>query len=163
MKPGRSALMPLVAAALSAVACGGVTAGPTEPGAPPPTQGSAAAETVSPSGPTIAGTWLGSWTNDNGLGSGGFVLVATQKGKAFSGTIEVSGPTCVRQGTVQGLIDGTNVSWGVVAAERDVDFEGTLTGDSMSGAWSAIACGPPDRPANVVVTVTGTWEATRQE
>jgi hypothetical protein len=114
-------------------------------------------------GPTIAGTWQGIWANDNGRASGGFTLVATQKGKTFSGTIEVSGPTCVRQGTVQGTIDGTKVSWGVVGAERDVDFEGTLAGDSMSGAWSAMSCGPPYGPANVVVTVTGAWEATRQE
>jgi hypothetical protein len=114
-------------------------------------------------GPTIAGTWQGTWANDNGRASGGFVLVATQKGKTFSGTIEVSGPTCVRQGTVQGSIDGTNVSWGVVGAERDIDFVGTLAGDSMSGGWSAIACGPPYGPANVTITVTGVWEATRQE
>jgi hypothetical protein len=113
--------------------------------------------------PTIAGTWTGTWQNDNGLATGGFTLVLTQKGKTFSGTIDVTGPTCVGHGTVQGTVDGKSVNWGTVGAERDVDFTGTFSDDSMSGTWAAIACGPPYGPANVIINLTGTWQATRQE
>jgi hypothetical protein len=108
------------------------------------------------------GTWEGTWVNDNGLANGAYTLVIKQKRKTdpFSGTIQVSGKTCVRDGNIQGTLSGQKVTWGVVNAERPIDFSGTLGGKSMSGSWSSIACGPPYGPATGgPYPVTGTWQA----
>jgi hypothetical protein len=108
----------------------------------------------------ITGTWLGTWENapEWGGANGGFTLKVVQKGTSFSGTVDVSGPTCVRHGTVTGTVskDG-DVSMGWVATGvRDVQFEGTLRGDSMGGTWSAISCAPQS------ISIWGTWSAQRQ-
>ena len=106
---------------------------------------------------SIAGTWTGSWRNDPQWGDahGGFALDLTQDGSDFSGSIDVSGPTCVRHGTTSGTLHGSHISFGIVAAGvRNVDFEGTLSGDAMSGTWTMIACG-------VSQTISGSWGAER--
>jgi hypothetical protein len=106
----------------------------------------------------ITGTWDGLWQNDQQWGgaAGGFTMVVVQKGKAFSGTIDVTGPTCVRSGTVAGTVENGRISMGWVAAGiRDVAFEGTLTGSTMAGTWTMTACG-------VEQSISGTWSAARQ-
>jgi hypothetical protein len=108
------------------------------------------------------GTWEGTWVNDNGLANGAYTLVIKQKRKTdpFSGTIQVSGKTCIRNGNIQGTLSGQKVAWGIVNAERPIDFTGTLSGKSMSGSWSSIACGPPYGPATGgPYPVAGTWQA----
>ena len=104
----------------------------------------------------MAGTWNGVWQNDPQWGSanGGFTLKVTQDtGTAFSGTVDVTGPTCVRHGTASGTVSGNHISMGWVATGiRDVEYEGTISGASMSGTWTAIACGTETK-------ISGTWSA----
>jgi hypothetical protein len=106
----------------------------------------------------MTGTWVGTWANDPAFGNanGGFTMKAVQKGNTFTGTTDVTGPTCVRHGTVTGTINGGTITFGSVAAARTVNFTGTLNGTSISGTWDAIACG-------LTITVTGTWQATKQK
>ena len=109
----------------------------------------------------MTGTWDGTWVNDiiyrDPPATGAFTEHLTQKGKTFSGTVEVSGETCVTGGTINGTITGKNIQMGwVTDAERDVNFVGTLAGRSMSGTYSAIACGTTD------FVVTGSWTATKR-
>jgi hypothetical protein len=107
----------------------------------------------------ITGTWDGTWQNDAQWGgtTGGFTLTVVQKGTAVTGTTDVTGPTCIRHGTVTGTVVKDHVSMGWVAAGiRDVAYEGTLTGNAMSGTWTAIACGLDQQ-------ITGTWSATRRQ
>lgn len=106
----------------------------------------------------ITGTWAGLWQNDEQWGdaAGGFTLMVVQHGSTFDGTINVTGPTCIRQGTVSGTLTGSAISMGVVAATvRDVNYTGTLSGDGMSGTWTAIAC-------NVETEISGSWSAQRR-
>jgi len=110
---------------------------------------------------SLTGTWDGTWVNDLIFGdppaTGGFTQHLTQKGKTFSGTVEVTGPTCVTGGTVSGTITGKNLQMGwVTNAERDVNFVGTIGGTTMSGTYSAISCGTTD------FIVTGSWTATKR-
>lgn len=109
----------------------------------------------------ITGTWVGIWQNAEEWGgaTGGFTLKVVQKGTSFSGTVDVTGPTCVRHGTVTGTVSKEgNVSMGWVAAGvRDVQFDGTLKGDAMSGTWTAISCAPQS------ISIWGDWSAQRQK
>jgi len=80
-------------------------------------------------------------------------MTVTQDGYKFSGTIDVTGPTCVRKGTVSGTIVNEHISMGWIATGiRDVAYEGTLAARSMSGTWTATACG-------IDQTISGTWSA----
>ena len=106
----------------------------------------------------ITGTWDGVWQNAERWGgaTGGFTLKVVQKGAAFAGTTDVTGPTCVRHGKVTGTVSGSHISMGWVAAGvRDVEFEGTISGKTMSGTWSAFACDPAD------LKIDGSWSATK--
>ena len=109
-------------------------------------------------GKGITGTWEGIWQNSPEWGgaTGGFTLTVVQKGTAFTGTTDVTGPTCVRHGKVTGSVTGKHISMGWVAAGvRDVAFDGTISGKTMSGTWSAYACKPKD------LQIDGTWTATK--
>jgi len=83
-------------------------------------------------------------------------MEVVQQGGAINGTIDVSGPTCVRLATVGGTVLDDHVSMGIVAAGiRDVAFEGTLAGSSLAGTWTMTACG-------LTQATSGTWSATRR-
>ena len=106
----------------------------------------------------ITGTWEGVWQNSPEWGgaTGGFTMTAVQKGAAFTGTTDVTGPTCVRHGKVTGTVTKNHLSMGWLAAGvRDVQFEGTVSGKTMSGTWSAYACKPKD------LLIEGSWSATK--
>ena len=77
--------------------------------------------------------------------------------RTFSGTGEVTGNTCVRHANLTGTINGANITFGFASAARPVTFTGILSGSTMSGTWEAVACG------TVQVTLTGTWESTKQK
>ena len=105
----------------------------------------------------ITGTWEGVWQNSERWGgaTGGFTMKAVQKGAAFTGTTDVTGPTCVRHGKVNGTVVKGHISMGWLAAGvRDVQFEGTVSGRTMSGTWTAIAC-------NSDLAIDGSWSATK--
>jgi hypothetical protein len=81
----------------------------------------------------------------------------TQTDGTFAGTIDVTGPTCIRHGTVTGTVNGSAINFGYVATGvRDIDYVGTVEGDQMSGTWTAEAC-------ELTVQIDGTWEATRTD
>ena len=118
----------------------------TAPSAPPSTAGEG-----------VTGTWLGTWQNGPnwGTANGGFTMQITQAGKTFLGTIDVTGPTCIRHGTVSGTVNGSSISFGFVATGvRDIQYDGTVNGDQMSGTWTAEAC-------DVTVQIDGSWAASR--
>jgi hypothetical protein len=107
----------------------------------------------------VSGTWEGTWVNDLTFAgqtiTGGFVLTLAQDGTRVTGTARFSGPTCVRQVPVDGTVRGSTVKL-PMPSQWDIEFVGTVEGDSMSGTYSAIACEMPD------FIVTGTWQAERR-
>lgn len=109
----------------------------------------------------LTGTWDGAWQNAEQWGgaSGNFTLQVVQKGASFSGTVDVTGPTCIRHGKVTGTVakDGRIQMGWVAAGVRDVNFEGQLSGRSMAGTWTAIACKPLD------IAIDGSWSASKRK
>ena len=97
----------------------------------------------------LTGSWTGTWTNSPDFGSttGGFTMKLSQTGSTFSGTVSVTGPTCVRNGKVNGTVTGGNLQFGwITDVARPVQFTGTISGASMSGTWSTVTCGKVQHP-----------------
>ena len=102
----------------------------------------------------LTGTWDGTWVIDGYGNTGNFTMELVQSGESFSGTVEITNTDC-SNGTVNGTVDGTNVTFGWVLTPQPVQF-GSLRGTSMSGTWAALACSNPE------ISLTGTWEATKR-
>ena len=103
----------------------------------------------------LSGTWDGTWAIDGYDTVGGFTMELVQSGDSFSGPVDITNTDC-SNGTVEGIIDGPSISFGWVLTPQPVQFTGTLSGASMSGTWSAIAC------SDSTISLTGTWEATKR-
>jgi hypothetical protein len=82
-------------------------------------------------------------------------MALVQTGSSFNGTVEITNTDC-SNGSVNGTVDGTSITFGWVLTPQPVQFTGTLNGTSMSGTWAANAC------SDATISLTGTWEATKQ-
>lgn len=152
-----------------AIGSGPPTFGPSDSALPSPTGAATAAPAASETSPATSGNpvstpapgaterpaaavrWSGIWTNtspDNATGS--LEIVWTQDGTALQGTLAMPGAACFTAGDIQGTIDGEKVVFEVVQRD-EVEFEGTIMGDRLSGIFSMSCDGS-----------RGTWEATRQ-
>lgn len=72
-------------------------------------------------------------------------------GSRLSGPIHINNSTCVSDGTVTGTVSGSRINFGAVRAAQQISFTGVLSGDTLSGTYSAPSCGGEK----------GTWTATR--
>jgi hypothetical protein len=108
---------------------------------------------------TLTGQWRTEWFNDNGLALGAATIELIQKNGRISGSGTVSGKTCMTAVTVTGTVIGSAVHV-VVHGERDITMDGQISGNTMSGRFSANSCGPPYGPPTSVI-VTGTWTSTK--
>jgi hypothetical protein len=117
---------------------------------------SASASPASSESGTLSGNWTGTWTIDPPYsGEGGFTMEITQTSDSFSGTVELTNSDC-GDGTVNGTVNGTSVTFGWVTTKQPIQFSGTLNGtSSMSGTWSSVAC------SDSSISLTGTWAATK--
>lgn len=104
----------------------------------------------------VTGTWDGTWVIDGYGNTGDFTMELVQRGGSFSGTVEITNTDCPT-GTVNGTVAGTSVTFGWLLDPQPVQFSGVLNGTSMSGTWAANAC------SNADISLTGTWEATKQK
>jgi len=105
----------------------------------------------------LTGTWAGTWAIDPPYAEsvGDFTMELVQTGGSFSGTVEITNTDC-SNGPVSGTVAGTTVTFGWLLTPQPVQLSGVLNGTSMSGTWAAIAC------SNADISLTGTWEATKQ-
>ena len=106
---------------------------------------------------SLTGTWDGTWQIDPPYAdvAGAFTMELVQKGSSLSGTVEITNTDC-SNGTVEGTVNGTNVTFGWVLTPQPVQFTGTVGNDSMSGTWSSLSCSSPSVP------LTGTWQAQKR-
>ena len=146
--------VPLLAVATLGVACGGGGGGstPSAPAQSASTPGGAVSTTPAPASGAVAGTWNGTYENTSPAGSGTFTINFTQTGSTLSGTISVQNTPCITEGTITGTLNGTTIAFGAVKGAVTIAYQGTLSGDTMSGTYSA---GPDCGNAK------GAWEATR--
>jgi hypothetical protein len=145
-------LLPLIAAALLASACGG-------------------GDSAGPSDANLAGSWTLSASNVSGqgvsCGLGNTPVTISQSGGTFTGTYGPGTITCVAggqssSGTTQGTIVNGTVDVNAVQFDLDTqDFHhtGTVSGNSMSGSvrWTIDVGGSIG-----VVVLNGNWSAARQ-
>lgn len=108
----------------------------------------------------VSGTWNGTWSNSPDFGTppatGTFIVTLTQRGSTLTGVSSVSGPTCISGGMSTGTVTGNKIQFGFLAdPQRPLTFEGTVTGNTMSGTWSTVTCG------KVQIPIYGTWTATK--
>jgi hypothetical protein len=101
----------------------------------------------------LGGIWGGEYVSTSTPGSTGtFILDWTQTGSALSGTISVTNTPCVSEGTITGTVEGSQITFGAVEGAYSIAYEGTVSGDSMSGTYSSPSCG----------NAAGTWQAAKQ-
>ncbi len=97
----------------------------------------------------VAGVWQGSWASADQQSAGAFRVEITQRGKAISGTIDLS-LDWLPQARIEGVVEGQKVRWGVLHGGVVVlTFEGAIAGDSADGRYTIGAMGQ------------GTWIARR--
>jgi hypothetical protein len=100
----------------------------------------------------VVGRWNGTWTTTSGpAGSGGFRIDFTQSGNDLTGAIVIAGTPCITTGTITGTLSGNTISFGAVQGSQTISYSGTVSGNSMSGEYSAPDCG----------NAKGTWKASR--
>jgi len=149
----------LVAVATLAAACGGggggsTTSAPSAPSVIPSTTGGAVSTTPVPASGAVAGTWNGTYeSTSDPAATGTFTIEFTQTGPTLTGTISVQNTPCITEGTITGSLNGDKIAFGAVkGATQTIAYTGTVSGDRMSGTYSAPACG----------NATGTWKAARR-
>jgi hypothetical protein len=130
--------------------------GPTETAPTGPTE-TAPTGTTAATGPTAAGVIEGSWSGTWGIegfpDAGTFSLEIEPAAGGFEGAIQIQNSECVSGGAVEIGLDGDRITFGVVQAEQEISFTGTVSGDRMSGTWNdGGGCPPPH---------DGIWEAVR--
>jgi hypothetical protein len=81
---------------------------------------------------------------------GTFTIDFEQDGSALSGTISIEGTPCLTGGSISGTVVGNEIEFGAVEGEVEVDYRGSVAGDTMGGTWST-DCGDAE----------GEWEAAR--
>jgi len=108
-----------------------------------PTIGSTSSSTSSPTtGGTLTGKWSGTYTGTTPAGATGTVTILfRQNGSQVTGSIDIQNSPCISTGSITGLLRDTTIAFGVVKGAQRIDFAGTISGNTMSGNYSAPQCG----------------------
>lgn len=134
-------------AAALLVACGSTSTTPSPSGRAfnPPT--ATATSSVAPHSPVAAGPLSGTWSGKySGTYAGTFTLTWTQTGSGVSGSIQLTSPSATAN--VNGLLKADTITF-ITNGSLAITYEGTYSGNSMSGQYHAGANG------------SGSWSATK--
>jgi hypothetical protein len=145
----------LGACELGSTEVSGGASGPTEtPTGPAETAPTGPTAVTGPTGAgSIEGSWTGTWGVERFPDAGTFSMEITPTTDGFEGAIEIQGSECVSGGTVAMGLEGDRITFGIVDAEHEISFTGTVSGDRMSGSWNdGGSCPPPH---------DGIWKAVR--
>ncbi len=148
MCKSRMSINPLVLIAIALIAIGGVvgavlllnqgsgggTSGTTtQPSTTPQgTQPTTKPSTTPPSAIDIEGPWHGTYTSNRGQGE--WAARFLKQGNKYIGVMALRGPYNVSAMYVSITLNGDQISFGWAGGAT---FSGTVTGDTMSGTWSA--------------------------
>ncbi|MGK2954838.1 MAG: hypothetical protein ACSLFI_04090, partial [Solirubrobacterales bacterium] len=103
----------------------------------------------------VGGTWTGSYRSTvYPRVRGTFRMTLTVRKKVpsnFTGIIRIAGSDCVANGSLSGSVNGSQIRFGVVNAQRRIGYTGTVERNSMAGSFTAPGCGDD----------AGTWQARR--
>lgn len=99
----------------------------------------------------LSGEWRGTYDNVAPLPSSGpFAVRITQQGDRLEGDLRLSGTGCELDGPIQGTLEGTKIRFGSVGGSQSITFEGTVSGDRLSGTYTTTC-----------LNSNGTWKAAR--
>ena len=85
----------------------------------------------------VKGSWSGSWNGASGA-HGAAVLVLTQSDSALTGTITLSGTSCVLMGPVDGSVCNQGVSLTAMSMGNTVGVSLTLSGTTLTGRYDVV-------------------------
>ncbi len=81
----------------------------------------------------LTGVWIGTWS-DSVANSGDLTFTLTQTDTYVSGTVTITGPTCISTGTVSGTITGSDAALVIDSgAAGTASYNATCTQTSMNG------------------------------
>jgi hypothetical protein len=95
--------------------------------------------------------WHGTWQSSDYPIAGTFEMRYQIDGTVLSGEVSIAGSDCTSAGAVTGTTDGTMITFGTVAVEQAITWQGTISGNTMTGTYATPACGDDH----------GTWQATQ--
>lgn len=98
---------------------------------------------------SLTGDWSGHYT---GTFTGTFTLNWTQSGSNLTGTIKLSSDNNAAT-PINGSVQNNHIKFGTVGSSA-VQYEGTVSGSSMSGTWKIA-------PVNGVSAGGGNWSGTK--
>jgi hypothetical protein len=100
----------------------------------------------------MTGKWAGTYESTTTAGATGtFTILFRQNGSQLTGSISIQPPGCVNTGTITGTLNGTTIAFGAVKGTQTIDYTGSVSGNTMSGTYSAPGCDH----------AKGTWTATK--
>jgi hypothetical protein len=97
----------------------------------------------------LDGKWDGAW-KDSANDTGSFSVNFSQNGSSLNGTLSIA-VTCLDGAKVTGHVNGSEIEFGSVQGECEVDYKGTVNGDQMSGTYDISGAGGAG----------GTWKAAK--
>jgi hypothetical protein len=97
----------------------------------------------------LDGKWDGTW-KDSANDTGAFSVNFSQNGSSLNGTLSIA-VTCLDGAKVTGQVNGSEIEFGSVQGECEVDYKGTVNGDQMSGTYDISGAG----------SAGGTWKAAK--
>ena len=104
---------------------------------------------------SVAGTWVGTFTNSLVPGSGPAEATIAQSGTNLSGTWSATTPVGSDSGPLSGSIAGNalSVSFFSAVPQGTCHYEvtATVSGNRMTGTWTTVTC---VTPANGTLTLT---------
>ena len=100
----------------------------------------------------MTGTWPGTYESTSTPGANGtFTIQFTQTGSQLTGSIDIQGTPCITTGTISGTLSGGQITFGAVEGAQTIAYTGSVSGNTMSGTYSAPQCD----------NGKGTWTATK--
>jgi hypothetical protein len=100
---------------------------------------------------SLTGTWTGTYASTTDPASGSFTVRFTQTGSQLNGTIDIQNSACITTGTITGALNGDQITFGAVEGAQTITYTGSVSGNTMTGTYSAPQCG----------NGKGTWTATK--
>ena len=97
----------------------------------------------------LDGKWDGTW-NDSANDTGAFSVNFSQNGSSLNGKLSIA-VTSLDGAKVTGEVNGSEIEFGSVQGECEVDYKGTVNGDQMSGTYDISGAGGAG----------GTWKAAK--
>jgi hypothetical protein len=99
----------------------------------------------------MTGKWSGTYSSTTDASTGTFAILFRQDGTQLTGSISIQPPGCVNEGAITGTLNGTTIAFGAVKGAQTIDYTGSVSGNTMSGTYSAPGCDH----------AKGTWTATK--